>query len=107
MSAVTRRVARGRWMRGAIGIVLVVAAMATPPVAISQSQGGSYTMRKQVVAGGGGESAGGQYRIVGTIAQPAAGVQSGGTYKLTGGFHSPGASPGLVFCDGFEDTLCP
>lgn len=107
MSVVTRVAARRRCMRAAICIVLVGVAMATPPVATSQSQGGSFTMRKQVVAGGGGESAAGQYRLVGTIAQPAAGVQSGGTYKLTGGFHAPGALPGLVFCDGFEDTLCP
>ncbi len=75
-------------------------------VTFAQSSGGTFTITKQVSAGGGGQMQGASYAAVVTIGQAAAGVQSGGTFQLIGGFHAPAAAlppaPDAVFKDGFE-----
>lgn len=73
---------------------------------LAQSSGGPYTMRKEVVAGGGARSTGAAYVATVTAAEPGAHVQTGGSYRLTGGFHGPQGDSGRIFCDGFEDTPC-
>lgn len=73
---------------------------------LAQSSGGPYTMRKEVVAGGGVRASGVGYVVTGTAAQPGAHVQTGGSYRLTGGFHGPHGDTGRIFCDRFEDTPC-
>lgn len=79
-----------------------------PALAVAQSTGGPYTLRKQVIAAGGVAAAGGAYRLVGTVSEPgAAAAASGGAYRLSGGFHAPSARPDRLLCDGFEDTPCP
>lgn len=78
-----------------------------PGLALAQSSGGPYTLRKQVVASGGALATAGPYRVVGTAGQVAAAVASGGSYRLQGGFHAPAARPDALHCDSFEDTPCP
>lgn len=77
-------------------------------VALAQSSGGPYVMRKDVIANGGATASAATYRATVTVAQPAAAAaQVGESYVLTGGFHSPAAaSAGRIFCDGFEDAPC-
>lgn len=78
-----------------------------PIAALAQSSGGSYTLRKQAIAGG-VAATGGSYRLTGTVGQPAAAVQQAGSYRLTGGFHGPaGAAGDCLLCSGFENTPCP
>lgn len=59
------------------------------------ASGGSYTLNKSVIAGGGGASSdqtGALYTVNGTAGQSAAGaVASGGTYSLQSGFHTAAA----------------
>ncbi len=68
--------------------------------------GGPYTMRKQVVASGGGTASSGPYRLVGTVAQSAVGPVAGDGYALQQGFHTAAsAEPApLLFQDSFEST---
>lgn len=75
-----------------------------PALALAQSSGGPYVVRKQVIAGGAVVAAG-SYRVVGTTAQPAASVSSAGNYRLTSGFHGPAVTAPVtnaVFANGFE-----
>lgn len=56
--------------------------------------GGSFTITKSVIAGGGGTSSGGTFTLDGTIGQSAAGTTStGGDFSLTGGFWGGVAAP--------------
>lgn len=86
----------------------VAAAMLPVALALAQSSGGSYTLRKVVVAGGGVDAAAQPYVMVATTGQAIATVHTGGSYRLTGGFHGPVAPRGdRILCDGFESTPCP
>jgi hypothetical protein len=78
-----------------------------PVFALAQSSGGPYTMRKQVIAGGGVTASGGAYRLVGTVSEPLVAAATGGSFRLQGGFHAPAARPDALLCDGFEDAPCP
>ncbi len=82
-----------------LSIVLLLPATATP-----QASGGSYVLRKQVIANGGNLAMDGGYVLTGSIGQPAAAVQSDGGYRLTGGFHQPRsvAATDAMFANGFE-----
>ena len=89
-------------------LLLLIAAVAA---AGAQSTGGTYTMRKQVIASGGNRASAGPYVATVTIAEPtASAAQLGATYRLTGGFHGPRGSsaplPERIFCDGFEAAPC-
>jgi hypothetical protein len=56
--------------------------------------GGSFTITKSVIAGGGGNSTGGTFVVDGTAGQSAAGTTStGGTFQVTGGFWGGSAAP--------------
>ena len=76
--------------------------------AFAQSSGGSFEIRRHVVAGGGGTSAGGAYTLSGTVGQAeAAPAAAGGPYTLGPGFWSPAAGSGPpqvdpIFSNGFE-----
>lgn len=96
------RTASAAWRFGLLAALLPVA------LAVAQSTGGSYTLRKVVVAGGGVDAAGQPYVLVATVGQPIATVHTGGSYRLTGGFHGP-VSPRAdrILCDSFESTACP
>ncbi len=78
---------------------------ALPVWALAQS-GGSYTMRKHVIASG-VVATGGSFRLTGTIGQPVATVQTAGNFRLTSGFHGPAASVDRLLCTGFENNACP
>lgn len=66
-------------------------------------QGGSYTLRKQVIAAGGTTSSGGAYRLIGTVGQSVVDRISGGTQQIQQGFHTTGGErPDGLFNDGFE-----
>ena len=89
-------------------LLLLIAAVTTVG---AQSTGGTYTMRKQIIASGGNRASAGPYVATGTIAEPiASAAQLGATYRLTGGFHGPRASsaplPERIFCGGFEAAPC-
>lgn len=99
------RASPGTWRHAAMWLALAI----VPSLALAQSAGGSYRIRKQVIAAG-VETTGGTYRLVGTVGQAFASAQVGGTYRVNGGFHfAPGAGgdPDLFYCDGFEDGGCP
>ncbi len=85
-------------------VALLGAALALPPlVSVLAQTGGSFDLRRNVIAGGGGTSGGGSLQISGTAGQPAAGAQtSGGTFTQVGGFWNtlaptptPLAGPGV------------
>ena len=90
------------WLLGLAAALLPIA------LALAQSSGGNYTLRRVVVAGGGVDAAGQPYVLVATVGQPIATVHTGGSYRLTGGFHGP-VSPRAdrILCDSFESTACP
>jgi hypothetical protein len=77
-------------------------------VATAQAQsGGAYTVRKFVIAGGGGDPQGAPYRASVTVGQSAAMVSNGGSYRLVSGFHqAQGAGSDALFCSSFEETPC-
>ncbi|MBL8124852.1 MAG: VCBS repeat-containing protein, partial [Blastocatellia bacterium] len=53
--------------------------------------GGSFTITKSVIAGGGGSGSGGSFTLNGTIGQAAAGTTStGGSFSLESGFWAGG-----------------
>lgn len=85
-------------IRAALGLILSV----WVGVAMAQSSGGSYTLRKQVAVAG-GRSASDAWGLSQSLAEPGAGAQSGGGYRLTGGQQTPRlAGPDGLFTDGFE-----
>ncbi len=76
---------------------------------VQAQSGGAYTVRKFVIAGGGGDPQGAPYRASVTAGQSAAMVSNGGGYRLVSGFHqarSPGNSTDALFCSSFEDVPC-
>ncbi len=83
--------------------LLFCMALASTPV-LAQSSGGSYTLEKHSIDGGGGASSGGNYSLQGTIGQPDAGRLEGGSYVIEGGFwaSASGQTADLVFADNFE-----
>jgi hypothetical protein len=91
-----------RWAVAGICLLVPLA------VASAQSSGGTYTLRKHVIASGGAATAP-THRVVATAGQPVAVFAQGGTYKATMGFHGPGGPPfgDAIFCHGFESTSCP
>ena len=90
--------------RTALFFVLAGTAVAT----LAQSSGGSFELRRHVVAGGGGASTGGVHSLTGTVGQhEAAPAAAGGTFNLSPGFWTPAAGSGPpggdpIFSNGFE-----
>ncbi len=88
--------------------LLALALLAVSPSgqgqAVPPPGGGSYTLSKQAIAGGGERASGGSYVLTGTLAQSSAGTISGGSYVLSGGFHAPAVGPisNSIFRSGFE-----
>lgn len=81
--------------------------LASGGTAWSQS-GGSYTVRKSTIDGGGGSSTGGTLQLRGSIGQADAAMpqSAGGPYAVQGGFWQRGPvgpTPPDLFSDGFED----
>ena len=70
--------------------VFLAGALVFAPSA-SLQQGGNFTLKPSVVAGGGGTSAGGSTQLAGTIGQGVLGLSSGGTFSLNAGFWQAGA----------------
>lgn len=87
--------------------LLIAVLLLVPPALYAQASGGSYTMRKQVI-GAGEVASGGTYRLTGTVGEVGA-VESGTPrFRLVGGFHGrSGPIVDSIFCDGFEDAVCP
>lgn len=94
-----------RSSRKGIALVLGMPILIVPILALAQSSGGNFTLRKSVVTGG-TVAVGGSYRLTAS-ASLHAGVQNGGAYRLTSGFHAPRQASVRLFCDGFESTPCP
>ncbi len=95
----------GAWRRVVFWLALAI----VPSLSLAQSAGGTYRIRKQVIAAG-VEATGGTYRLVGTVGQAIASTQTGGAYRVQGGFHAALGAGGTVdrfFCDGFENGGCP
>ncbi len=60
----------------------------------SAQSGGTFVIRKSVIAGGGGQATGGGFTLDGTMGQSVAGItSSGGTFQLGGGFWGGIAAP--------------
>ena len=73
------------------------------------TSGGPYTIRKFVIAGGGGQPQGAPYRAAVTAGQSAAQISNGGGYRLVSGFHparGSAAAPDTLFCSSFENAPC-
>jgi peptidase C25-like protein/Ig-like domain-containing protein len=68
---------------------LFAASVAFVPSAYMQ-QGGTYTIKRSVIGGGGGTSTNGTIRMDGTIGQGVLGLSSGGTLSLNAGFWQNG-----------------
>ena len=63
-------------------MVVAVLCLAADSLTIAQS-GGSFTITKSVIAGGGGSASGGSFTVDGTIGQAAAGtISNGGTFSV-------------------------
>jgi hypothetical protein len=85
-----------------IGAAALAVVFATSITALAQS-GGTYTIRRSVIAGGGGLSSGGTLTVHGTVGQHDAEDLGGGTYTLRGGFWHPAAEGGTICV---EDEEC-
>ncbi|HEV8590991.1 MAG TPA: VCBS repeat-containing protein, partial [Pyrinomonadaceae bacterium] len=60
---------------------------------VAAQSGGTFTITKSVIAGGGGHAAGGTFTIDGTIGQAVAGGPvTGGTFSVNSGFWGGGSS---------------
>jgi len=71
-------------------MVVAVLCLAADSLTIAQS-GGSFTITKSVIAGGGGSASGGSFTVDGTIGQAAAGtISNGGTFSVESGFGQAG-----------------
>ena len=84
---------------------LLVLLLLVPLLGLAQSSGGTYVMKKDIIAAGGQQASAPGSVLVGTVGQSAAGPATGGTYVLTGGFHGPTSTavrPEAIFRDGFE-----
>ena len=75
---------------------MVASLSATPP------SGGSYSLPRQVIAGGGAAASWGSYSLVGTVGQSVTGPTGASTTLLQQGFHAPQAGPDELFNNGFE-----
>jgi hypothetical protein len=64
-------------------VILLIAAITAPA---QVGTGGSYTLERSVIAGGGGAGSGGNYSLEGTTAQSITGASPGPGYALQGGF---------------------
>jgi hypothetical protein len=67
--------------------------------------GGSYSLRKQAIAAGGGRASGGSYQLTGTVGQAVAGTTANAPTQIQQGFHSAAAvaaQPDDLFRNGFE-----
>lgn len=72
---------------GKLFIALLAFSVFYFPLSIIAQSGGSYEIRKSLIANGGAQSDGGIYSIVGTIGQGAAGTYNGnGRYAMRSGF---------------------
>ena len=92
-------------------LLLIIAATTASAAAMAEMpSGGTFVMRKQVVANGGnasnGNGAGGNYHLVATVAQGAVGPVTGGGYTLQQGFHAATAPalPDALFNNSFESN---
>lgn len=91
------------------GWMILLALIPALPLSAEAISGGVYSLRKFVIAGGGGEPQGSPYRTAVTVGQSAAMVSNGGNYQLVSGFHqakTAGSSADALFCSSFEDTPC-
>lgn len=67
-----------------------------PAVAMPQA-GGTFEIKKSVIAGGGQTSSGGTFALSGTVGQPLAGsVSSGGNFSIESGFWAEGNAAPVV-----------
>lgn len=105
--------ANGRAIRTVSCLIAAACALAIgwpTPSARAESSGGTYVMRRFVIANGGQHASGGTYVAESTIGEStASNAATGGTFSLRGGFQQPAAeAPGnALFCDSFENTTCP
>ena len=66
--------------------------------------GGNFSMKKSVIASGGGKSNGGNFRVNGTMGQTAVSPETtGGNFILTGGFWQIANKSDTIFMNGFEN----
>lgn len=75
---------RPRLLAIAIAFVLLIS------LSIFAQSGGSFTITKSVIAGGGDRSAGGTFVLDATIGQAITGTSTGGTFVLSSGFFASG-----------------
>jgi hypothetical protein len=89
--------------------IVALTLVPSPPVSSQSTSGGTYTIRKFVIAGGGGQPQGAPYRAAVTVGQSVAQVSNGGGYRLVSGFHhakGSSAAADTLFCSSFENTAC-
>ncbi len=84
-------------MRNAFRILSTAVVMIIAFGAIAAQSGGTFTITKSVIAGGGGRTAGGTFTVDGTIGESVAGTTStGSTFSLTSGFWGGGTAANPV-----------
>ena len=81
-------------MKQQIRLLLALSAIALLCAVNTTAQsGGSFTIEKNVIAGGGGQTIGGTFTLDGTIGEPVSGTTStGGTFELGSGYWGGGAT---------------
>lgn len=89
---------RRPWTSAALGAIGIAITLSLPAQAPS---GGSYVMRKQVIAAGGTTASGGSYVLAGTVGQNVVGVVGAST-AIEQGFHTRASQPDELFQNGFE-----
>lgn len=79
-----------------LGLLLAAAALA-------ESTGAGYSIRKDVIAGGGSASSGGNYALIATVGQSVSGQTQSSGQQLQQGFHpATFAQADGLFQNGFE-----
>ena len=74
-----------------------IALFAVVPYVVVPQTGGTFEIKKSVIAGGGETSSGGSFSLSGTVGQPLAGsVSTGGSFAVESGFWAEGNATPVV-----------
>ena len=77
-----------------ISVVVIIVTLTT---SLWAQSGGTFLIEKNVIAGGGGQTAGGTFLLDGTIGQSLAGTTSaGGTFTIESGFWTSSVAPNTI-----------
>ena len=87
-----------------LSLIIACLVLTVLVVSVARSQsGGSFTITKSVIGGGGGRTAGGAFTLDGTMGEAVAGTTStGGSFNLTSGFWGGGGNNAAIVRSPFD-----